>query len=104
MPRVKEYFVNINTNRFKTIFYTGSTDHLIRRAWQHKNKLIDGFTAKYNVDKLMYYEKHKNREEAVKREMQIKRRSRLKKINLIKTINPEMRDLSEELLVLKIKN
>lgn len=96
MQKLKEFFVYITTNSRITVFYTGSTDNLIRRTWQHKHKLINGFTKKYNVDRLVYYEKHDFLEDALKRERKIKGWTRDKKIKLIKTMNPELKDLSDD--------
>jgi putative endonuclease len=75
------------------VLYTGMTNNLLRRVWQHKSKLIEGFTKKYNVTKLVYYEKLDSRSEAVMREKQIKAGSRKKKIELINNLNPEWKDL-----------
>ena len=92
----KEYFVYIMSNKLVTILYTGLTDNLIRRDWQHRYKLIDNsFTQRYNTDKLLYFEKHPTRKEAYLREKQIKGWKRDKKINLITNNNPEFQDLSE---------
>ncbi len=96
MPIIEEYFIYIITNRKNSLFYTGLAKNLSRRTWQHKYKLLDGFSKKYNLDKLVYYEKFYNQKEAVKREKQIKKWSRIKKINLIKRINPKFRDLSDD--------
>lgn len=69
------------------------TNSLMRRVWEHKAKLIEGFTKKYNVDKLVYFESFDNPSDAVKREKQIKAGSRKKKIELINNLNPEWKDL-----------
>ena len=95
MKKPKEYFVYILTNQRTTVFYTGSTDNLIRRTWQHKYKLIEGFTKQYNVDKLIYYENCPTLEQALNREKEIKGWTRNKKLKLIKTKNPELKDLSK---------
>jgi len=95
MKKVKEYFIYITANKRITVFYVGSTDNLVRRIWQHKKKLIDGFTKKYNVDRLLYFESFVTREEAYKREKELKGWIRERKIKLIKEINPEMGDLSK---------
>lgn len=94
----KQSYLYILTNKHNTVLYTGVTNNLIRRIYEHKNKLIKGFTSKYNITKLVYYELFDDIVEAIKREKQIKGGSRTKKINLIKSINPEFRDLYEEII------
>lgn len=69
------------------------TNSLMRRVWEHKAKLIEGFTKKYNVDKLVYFESFDNARDAIKREKQIKAGSRKKKIELINKLNPDWKDL-----------
>ncbi len=69
------------------------TNSLMRRVWEHKAKLIEGFTKKYNVDKLVYFESFDNPRAAIKREKQIKAGSRKKKIELINKLNPDWKDL-----------
>jgi putative endonuclease len=76
--------------------YTGMTNNLQRRVYQHKNKLNDGFTKKYNVNRLAYYEVFYDVKDAIAREKQIKGWRRSKKLDLIKSLNPTWRDLSEE--------
>lgn len=95
MQKIKEYFVYILTNQRFTVFYVGQSDNLIHRTWQHKHKLIEGFTKQYNIDKLIYYESHLTLDDALKREKELKGWSRYKKINLIKIMNPEFDDLSD---------
>ena len=85
------------TNLSKTL-YTGVTNNLARRVYEHKNKLIEGFTKKYNITRLVYFEVFNNIEDAIRREKQIKGWVRKKKIALIESINPEWKDLFEELL------
>lgn len=75
------------------MLYTGVTNNLIRRVYEHKQKLVDGFTKKYNITKLVYYEMFNNIENAISREKQIKGGSRQKKIELINNMNKEWRDL-----------
>ena len=77
--------------------YIGVTSDLKKRIYQHKNKLIYGFTSKYNVNKLGYYEEYKDIKKAIEREKVIKGGSRKKKILLIESINPEWKDLSDEI-------
>jgi len=93
----KQYYVYIVTNKSDTVFYTGVTNNLKRRIHEHKEKLVEGFTSKYNVTKLVYYEVADNIESAIMREKAIKAGSRQKKIELIKRLNKEWRDLAEEL-------
>ena len=95
--RMKNYYVYIMTNLSKTL-YTGVTNNLARRVYEHKNKLIEGFTKKYNITRLVYFEVFNNIEDAIRREKQIKGWVRKKKIALIESINPEWKDLFEELL------
>lgn len=83
------------TNKSKTL-YTGVTNNLQRRVYEHKHKLIKGFTSKYNITKLVYYEEYNDINDAISREKQIKGWSRKKKIELIESVNPEWKDLSEE--------
>ena len=85
------------TNKVNTVIYTGVTSDLKKRVYEHKEKLADGFTKKYNVDKLVYYEIFDDIRDAILREKQIKAGSRIKKLNLIKSINPEFRDLYDEI-------
>lgn len=94
----KDYFIYIMTNKNNTVIYTGVTNNLIRRVYEHKQKLIEGFTKKYNIIKLVYYEIFTDPTNAIAREKQIKGGSRQKKIDLINSINKEWRDLYDELL------
>lgn len=77
-----------------TVFYTGITNNLERRVYEHKNKLVPGFTAKYNITKLLYYELYHDPMQAIVREKQIKDMARNKKLTLIKSLNPKMEDLA----------
>jgi len=91
----KEYFVYIMTNKSRTL-YTGVTNNLERRVYEHKNKLIPGFTSKYNITRLVWYESGDNIHVAIAREKQIKGWLRAKKIALIESMNPDWLDLSED--------
>ena len=82
------------TNYSETTLYIGVTINLQKRVWEHKNKVVEGFTKKYNVDKLVYYELTDSIESAINREKQLKRWHRQWKINLIKEMNPDFKDLS----------
>ena len=91
---MKEYFVYILTNK-SGMLYTGVTNDLERRLFEHKNKMNEGFTKKYNMNKLVYFESSGDVTVAIAREKQIKGMLRNKKIELIKTMNPGFSDLSE---------
>lgn len=93
----ENFYVYIATNKRNTVFYTGITSNLAKRMWQHKQKEAKGFTSKYNINKLVYYEIFSNSQEAIAAEKKIKGWTRKKKIDLIKENNPEFKDLSEEL-------
>ena len=87
------YFVYIMTNENNKVFYIGVTNNLVRRVYEHKNKLIEGFTSKYNVNKLVFCEETNDIYQAISREKQLKGWTRQKKINLIKSINPEFKEI-----------
>lgn len=93
----KQYFVYIMTNRNNTTLYTGITNDLKRRVYEHKEKMVSGFTKKYNISKLVYYEVFADPENAILREKQIKGGSRQKKIELINNLNEEWRDLYQQI-------
>ena len=92
---MKQYYVYIMTNSSRTL-YTGVTDDLVRRVYEHKNKLIKGFTQRYNITRLVYYEITSDVKAAIQREKQIKGWLRKKKVALIEAANPKWKDLSEE--------
>ena len=85
------------TNKNDNVIYTGMTNNLKRRVYEHKEKLINGFTKKYNITKLVYYEVFEDPENAILREKQIKAGSRQKKIDLVNSINRKWLNLYEEL-------
>lgn len=87
-------------NKRNGTLYTGVTSDLIRRIYEHKNKLADGFTKKYSIDKLGYYEVYENIEAAIEREKQLKAGSRQKKIQLIEGMNPDWHDLYDSIVKL----
>ncbi len=91
---MEQYYVYVMTNKSRTL-YTGITNNLERRVYEHKNKLIEGFTKKYNITKLVYYEIGNDVEAAITREKQIKGWLRRKKIDLIESVNPQWEDLSK---------
>ncbi len=92
---MNNYYVYILTNRSKTL-YTGVTNDIIRRVYEHKQKLIPGFTQKYNIDRLAYYDETVDVTAVIAREKQIKGWLRVKKIALIESMNPEWLDLSAD--------
>ncbi len=94
----KNSYVYILFNKRNGTLYTGVTSDLVKRLYEHKNKTYDGFTKKYNIDKLGYYEIFSDIELAIKREKQLKAGSRNKKIELIESINPNWNDLYYELI------
>jgi putative endonuclease len=90
---MKEYYVYILSNQ-RGVLYTGVTNDLVRRVYQHKNKLIEGFTKRYNINQLVYFESYGDVKAAIEREKKIKGLLRYKKVDLIKTMNPRWDDLS----------
>jgi len=94
------YFVYIMTNPRNTVLYTGVTNNLVRRVYEHRNKLLPGFTKKYNAVKLVWFEETPDVRVAIEREIRIKGGSRQKKIKLVERINPEWKDLWEEISVM----
>ena len=93
----KQYYVYIMTNKNNTVLYTGVTNDLKRRVYGHKHRMCKGFTKKYNIIKLVYYEIFQDPYHAIAREKQIKGGSRKKKIELINSINFEWKDLYDML-------
>ena len=90
------FYVYIISNNFRNVLYIGVTRNIERRLYEHKNKLIDGFSKKYNLNVLLFYETTEYPLDAIAREKQLKKWNREKKVNLIKSINPELKDLSED--------
>ena len=90
------YYVYIMSNWNNKVLYVGVTNNLERRVYEHKNKLLKGFTEKYNVNKLVYYECFSDTYNAISREKQLKGFIRIKKENIINQVNPERKDLSLE--------
>jgi putative endonuclease len=95
MPKEKHFYVYLLTNWNNKVMYVGVTNDLHRRLYEHKNKLVKGFTEKYNVDKLVYFEETVDVQSALAREKEIKKWRREKKNNLVISVNPEWKDLSE---------
>lgn len=91
------YYVYILSNFKRTTFYIGVTNNLIRRVHEHKNELVDGFSKKYKLKYLVYFEETNDVKSAIAREKQLKNWHRDWKINLIKQVNPKMKDLDAEL-------
>ena len=93
----KQYYIYIMTNKLNTVLYTGVTNDLKRRCYEHREKLVEGFTKRYNITKLVHYEISKDATGAILREKQIKGGSRAKKMDLVNKMNPEWKDLYDEL-------
>jgi len=93
----KLFCVYIMTNGHNTVLYTGMTSDLKGRVWQHHNGVADGFTKRFKLHKLVYYEVCPGAEAAILREKQLKGGSRAKKLALIKAMNPNWKDLAEEI-------
>ncbi len=93
----RHYYVYIMTNSHNTVLYTGVTNDLVRRVYEHKEKLAQGFTSRYNINKLVYYEIFAEAIEAITREKQIKAGPRKKKALLIEGFNPSWSDLYDQL-------
>ncbi|MWV61331.1 GIY-YIG nuclease family protein [Helicobacter saguini] len=95
---MKKAYIYIITNKKNGTLYTGVTSDLIKRIYEHKNKIVKGFSSKYDLKNLVYYEMFENIESAIIREKQIKAGSRKKKLELINNFNPTWKDLYEDLL------
>ena len=92
-----QYYIYIISNKNNMVLYTGVTSNLKKRVYEHKEKLADGFTKKYKVDKLVHFEIYNDINDAIAREKQIKSGSRRKKLDMINKLNPGWRDLYEEI-------
>ncbi len=95
---MKQPFVYILSNQPNGTLYIGVTSNLIQRVWQHKQKLVAGFTTKYDLNRLVYYEQHADMENAILREKQLKKWNRDWKIRLIEEMNPTWDDLYQQIL------
>ena len=93
---MNKYYVYILANKTNSVLYIGVTNDLRRRLYEHKNKLIEGFTSKYNVNKLVYFEETSDITSAIQREKNLKKWKRQWKNELIEKVNPEYKDLSDE--------
>ncbi len=94
----EQFYVYIMASRRNDTLYIGITNNLIRRVYEHKQKMIEGFTKRYNVTMLVYFEIFSNPQDAIRREKQLKAGSRKKKIQLIEKANPNWKDLYDELI------
>jgi len=92
---MNQYFVYILTNKSNRVLYIGVTNNLERRMYEHRNKMVDGFTKKYNLTKLVYFDETSDIRSAIEREKQLKNWHRDWKISLINRFNPNWNDLSE---------
>ena len=97
MNQQKTYFVYILASKPNGTLYTGVTSNLVARVWQHKNNIVEGFTQKYNVHSLVYFEAHSSPKEAIMREKQIKKWKRSWKVKLIEENNPAWQDFWTEI-------
>lgn len=95
---MKQYYTYILTNKSDTLYYTGVTNDLVRRLYEHREKINQSYTSKYNLNILVYYEIHNDIEEAIKREKQIKSWNREKKKLLVYRFNPMNKDLWDEIV------
>jgi len=94
---IKQFYVYIMTNKNNRVLYTGITNDLKKRVYEHREKFVNGFTKKYNVSKLVYYEIFEDPENAILREKKIKAGPRQKKIDLINSMNKDWSDLYKEI-------
>ena len=95
---MKQYYVYILTNKGNNTLYIGVTNDLIRRVYEHKTHLVEGFTARYKICKLVYFEETSDIEQAILREKYLKGKSREYKFALISQANPTMRDLYDDIV------
>ena len=101
---VKEFYVYMITNRSRVVLYTGVTSKLEGQVWQRKNQVVKGFTSKYKLDRLVYYEQFADAISAITREKEIKSWRREKKNELVRTLNPNWEDLAKKLFGGKSKS
>jgi putative endonuclease len=93
----KNYYVYILASKRNGTLYIGITSDLIKRVWEHKNKVVEGFSQKYNVDKLVYYEQYQDPENAIRREKRLKKYNRKWKLDLIEKFNPNWGNLYDDI-------
>ena len=96
--RQKQGFVYILASKSHGVLYIGVTSNIVKRVWEHKQNTIEGFTKKYNVKQLVYYEVTESIESAIVREKQLKKWNRAWKVRLIESVNPEWKDLYSSIL------
>jgi putative endonuclease len=94
----KEPCVYLLASRRNGTLYTGVTSNLVKRVWEHKQDVVEGFTKRYGVHRLVWYELHPDMESAIAREKRVKEWKRRWKLELIESLNPDWRDLFEELV------
>ncbi len=94
----KQYYVNILANKRNGTLYTGITNDLVKKVYEHKNNLVEGFTKKYNIHMLVYYESTQNIMSAITKEKQIKAWKRTWKLNLIEKMNPDWNNLYDKII------
>jgi len=94
---MNQYYVYILSNKLNSTLYIGVTSGLVKRIYEHRNKLVDGFSKKYNTNKLVYYEVHQDINEAIKKEKQLKSWNREWKDKLITSFNLNWKDLYDEI-------
>lgn len=97
MPE-KHYYVYVLANKRRGRTYVGVTSNLVQRVWQHKEEQVEGFTKRYGIKMLVWFEQHENVEQAILREKQIKNWNRVWKIELIEAVNPKWNDLYETII------
>ena len=95
---MKNYYVYIVTNKSRGTLYTGMSNNLVRRSYEHRNSLVEGFTKKYKLKRLVYFEVFNRVEDAINREKRLKKWNRQWKIELIENVNPNWNDLYERLV------
>lgn len=93
----KQFYVYILAKARNSTFYVGITSDLVKRVWQHKNEVADGFTKKYGIKSLVYYEVFGDAENAIRREKRLKKWTRASKMRAIEEMNPEWKDLYDEI-------
>jgi putative endonuclease len=94
----KHYYVYILANKKNGTLYIGITSNIVKRVWEHKNKLVNGFTKRYDVKNLVYYEQYDDPQNVIRREKRLKRYNRNWKLDLIEKHNPEWKDLHNDLI------
>ena len=93
----KDYYIYILASKRNRTLYIGVTSDLIKRVWEHKNKIVESFTQKYNINRLVYYEQCQDAENAIRREKRLKKYNRTWKLDLIEEFNPEWKDLYNDI-------